>query len=92
MEPNDHDLLVRIDERTGQMHEAIFGGERAGLLDRVTSIEAREDERNKQDAQEAASVLKKINKYGFPVSLLPILYALLAAVGVPVPPIPTSGK
>jgi hypothetical protein len=35
----DKELLVRIDERVGQLHHAVFGNGRPGLNSRVETIE-----------------------------------------------------
>jgi hypothetical protein len=38
---DDHDLLIRIDERVEAIHRAIYGGNNApGLLERVDKLEA----------------------------------------------------
>lgn len=47
--PQDcRELLVRIDEKVGQMHKAIYGNGRIGLEDRVDALEQERDEKKGQ--------------------------------------------
>ena len=39
---NDHDLLVRIDERVEAIHAAVFGNGQPGLSTRVAQLEGKE--------------------------------------------------
>jgi hypothetical protein len=40
----DRERLARIDDRTAQMHKAIFGNGRAGLIERMDVLETRQEE------------------------------------------------